>query len=249
MGLLLFAYVFSLTYYMPGLVEDAGKEFIKNRVLESTNEKIDDIKALTANTILGKLATKTFEKNKEKIEQYKDLLKDKAHKKLAKVIAEMKDLDCECRKTYENKIASTIKINIIKLEETNNKISDYMKFKYMEVANKLKTDFRIFSGANAAVFVLLLGLSVLKEKAIFHLFLPSMLMLLSTIICSYFYIFEQNWFFTIIYDSYVGWAYLGYFSIVFLLLCDITFNQARVTTEIINAFLNAIGSALSVAPC
>ncbi len=72
---------------------------------------------------------------------------------------------------------------------------------------------------------------------------------ISTLFCSYFYIFEQNWLLTIIHSSYLGFAYLTWLGIVFLFLCDIVFNRARITTEILNAFFNAIGSALSVVPC
>lgn len=249
LGFLIFAYGFSLTFYLPGYVEDIGKDFIKDRITASTNKKVDELQDLGGDSAIGKIAQKYLEKNKEKLDGYKRLLKQEAHKKIANVIAEMRDLDCECRKKYEVIIANSLIINIAKLEEANQKLADYMKSKYMEVANKLKRDFRIFTGVNAVVFLFLLGLSFLKERAIVHLFLPGMLMVVSTAICSYFYLFEQNWFFTIIYDSYTGWAYLGYFFLVFVLLCDIAFNKARVTTEIINAFLSAIGSALSVVSC
>lgn len=47
----------------------------------------------------------------------------------------------------------------------------------------------------------------------------------------------------------MGLAYLAYFGVIFLVLFDIVFNKARVTTEIINAFLHAIGSAFSVVSC
>ena len=64
----------------------------------------------------------------------------------------------------------------------------------------------------------------------------------------YFYIFERNWFFTIIYNTYLGWGYLIHLSVVFVFLRDIVFNQARITTEIINSILNAIGSVMSIEP-
>ncbi|MFV1985544.1 MAG: hypothetical protein ACC657_18490, partial [Thiohalomonadales bacterium] len=138
---------------------------------------------------------------------------------------------------------------VISLQSANEMLLAFMKTKYMEVANKLKTDFRIFTASNAFVFILLLLISFLRPKAIKHLVLPAILLTLSTVICSYFYIFEQNWFFTIIYNSYVGWAYLVYIGIVFAFLCDIALNKARVTTEIINSILSSIGSATSVVSC
>ena len=74
-------------------------------------------------------------------------------------------------------------------------------------------------------------------------------MFVSTVICSYFYLFEQNWFYTIIYNDYTGYSFIGYLVIVFAILCDIVFNKARVTTEILNACLQALGQAASFVPC
>jgi hypothetical protein len=123
-----------------------------------------------------------------------------------------------------------------------------MKIKYMEVASELKRDIRIFSGSNLAIFILLVVVSFLKPAAMAHLFLPGMLLMTSTLICSFFYIFEQNWLMTIIYNDYLGFGYLGYVGVLFLFLCDIVFNSARITTQIINTILQAIGSAAQVMP-
>ena len=74
-------------------------------------------------------------------------------------------------------------------------------------------------------------------------------MLLSTGVCSYFYLFEQNWFYTILYSDYTGFGYIVYLVLVFAILCDIVFNKARVTTEFLNACLQAIGQAGAFSPC
>jgi hypothetical protein len=119
----------------------------------------------------------------------------------------------------------------------------------MDVAAELKRDIRVFTASNAAVFILLLLVSFLKPQAITHLFLPGVLLAVSTLICSHFYVFEQDWLLTVIHSSYLGFAYLAWLGVVFLFLCDIVFNRARITTEILNAMFNAIGSAFSVVPC
>jgi len=248
-GIIIFGSSFIFTYSTPGYVEEIGKEFIKNKIEEKTNEKIEKLTLNKSNNILIKLASKLAEKNQEKITKLKEQLKSKAHIKLAAVIAEMRNLSCECRKKHEKTLEEGTKSSILSMENANVVLVDFMKTKYMEVANKLKTDFRIFTGNNTLVFFILLLISFLKPRAITHLILPAALLTLATVICSYFYIFEQNWFFTIIYNTYLGWSYLAYLGIVFAFLCDIVFNKARVTTEIINAILNAIGNAVSVAPC
>ena len=56
-------------------------------------------------------------------------------------------------------------------------------------------------------------------------------------------------FYTILYNDYMGFGYLAYIAVIFGFLLDITFNGAKVTTQIINGIANAIGSAFSVVPC
>jgi len=248
-GIIILGSSFIFTYSTPGYVEEIGKDFIKSKIQEKTNEKIEKLTLNKSNSILQKLASKLVEKNQEKINALKEQLKSKAHVKLAAVIAEMRNLSCECRKKHEKAIERGTKSSILSMENANAVLMDFMKTKYMEVANKLKTDFRIFTGSNTLVFILLLLISFLKPRAITHLILPAALLTLSTVICSYFYIFEQNWFFTIIYNTYLGWSYLAYLGVVFAFLCDIVFNKARATTQIINAILNIIGSAMSVVSC
>jgi hypothetical protein len=161
----------------------------------------------------------------------------------------MSKLSCECRKKHAARIKENYEREVLSLKSANEKLVSFMKTKYMDVSIQLKKDFRIFAGANTIVMLLLVIISFLKTHAIRHLFFPATLLFISTIFCSYFYIFEQNWFFSIIYNDYLGWTYFSYLGVVFLFLCDIVLNRARVTCKILNAIAEAIGSAFSVMPC
>ena len=249
LGTIIFATFLYFTYGVPGYVEEIGKEFIKNEILDKTNKKIEALKLESKDSKLAQLAEKLYRQNQEEIDKVKTQLRNKVHEHLAEVMAEMRDLDCECRNKYAQRYKDGFEFKLTSLQSANEKLQDFMKTKYMEVAAELKRDVRIFTGSNLLVFLLLFFISFLKPQAISHLFVPGILLTGATVVCSYFYIFEQNWLLTIIYNDYLGFAYLGYVFIVFLFLCDIVFNRARVTTEIINAILNAIGSAATVAPC
>ena len=239
-GFVVFASVYGLTYSTPAFVEDIGKEFIKNKIIEKTQEKVDSISAQKKDSKLGRFVGKLIKSNEDSINVYKEKLKIKAHETLAAIVAEMADLDCDCRKKYAGKIEEGYKFKIFSLAQANEKLIGFMKNQYMQVSTKLKKDFRIFTGVNAIVFLFLILISFMKPQAIKHLFLPAVLMFLASIISSYFYLFQQNWFFTIIYDSYVGWAYLGYLSVVFAFLGDIAFNHARVTTGLLDATVGSV---------
>ena len=249
LGAMVFTAFFALTYSTPDWVERFAADYIESEAEERINVTIDAIRPPESDSALALIAQSMFEKNEARIEQLKTSLKDKVHEQWATALARIRDLDCECRQKYADMFESGFKTDIVLLQAANDQITDFIHSSYMDVATELKRDIRIFTASNAAVFILLLLVSLLKPQAITHLFLPAVLLAVSTLICSYFYIFEQNWLLTIIHNSYLGFAYLGWLGFVFLFLCDIIFNHGRVTTAILNGIFEALGSALSVGPC
>ncbi|MBK8816312.1 MAG: hypothetical protein IPN42_12810 [Methylococcaceae bacterium] len=249
MGILLFGTTFWFTYGIPGGVEELAKDFIKDKIEEETKDKINSLTFAAQDTILGQLAQKMMKGHEDEIATLKTKLQDKANEKTAAIIAEMRDLSCECREKYAQHIKRKMEFKVTHLQVANETLLEFMKTKYMEVVKKLTLDLRIFTGINLAVFSLLLIVSFFKPRAKTHLFLPGVLLVISTVICSYFYLFEQNWFFTIIYNDYMGFGFLGYVVVLFVIFCDIIFNSARVTTEVLNVFFEIIGSAFSVVSC
>jgi len=251
-GTIIFAPIFGLTFTDPAYIEKAGASFIEWKVEQNTYKAVDSITLPNENAFDKLLGMKAMEIRLEKekeIEAIKKQLRDDLPAILAKEISKMRNLDCECRKKWEKEIRNNMLYEITALESAKERVKKYSQVKYMEVVHKLTQDIRIFLAVNLSVFIILLLVSILKAKAIDHLFLPGFLLLISTVVCSYFYIFEQNWFYTIIYNSYTGYAYLAYLVVVFLFLCDIIFNKGRVTTKIINFLSNAIGNTASVVPC
>jgi len=252
LGISIFLPLFLFTFTDPQLIETAAKSFVEWKLNTETNKKIDSVQLPQEKSFEKLLGSKAKELRKEaetNLARLKQQLKDDVPDILAAEVAKMRDLDCECRMKWKNKIRESMELNIASLENAKSKLVDFGQVKYMQIVEKLTLDVRIFLGINSVIFVFLLLVSFFKPKAIRHLFLPGILMMISTIICSYFYIFEQNWFYTIIYNDYTGLGYLAYLMLVFAILCDIAFNKARVTTEILNSIFNAIGHAVSFAPC
>lgn len=252
LGALVFVPLFSFTFADPQLIEISARSFVEWKLTLETNEKVDSVrlpKASKLEKMLGNEAEKLHQKAEEKLAGLKLQLKQDIPEILASQIAKMRNLNCECRKKWQKRIQENIEFKILSLEQAKSKLVDFCQLKYMQIVEKLTLDVRIFLGVNAVVCILLLLISVLKPKTIAHLFLPGILMIASTLICSYFYLFEQNWFFTIIYDDYTGIGFLAYLMVVFALLCDIAFNKARVTCEILNSICSGIGSGASFSPC
>jgi len=248
-GVLIFGASFYFTYGVPGGVEEIAKDFIKERIEEETKEKIDSISLSASESTLGKLAQKMMKGREKEIEELKIKLQERAYEKTATVIAQMRDLSCECRIKYAQRLKENMELRISNLEAMNEKVAGFMKSKYMEVVNKLTQELRIFAGSNLLMFALLLLASFLKPRAVIQLFVPGLLLATSTAICSYFYLFEKNWFFTIIYSDFLGFWYLAYVGSLFLWFCDIIFNRARVTSQVMNMVFSAIGTAAQAVPC
>jgi len=248
-GVLIFGASFYFTYSVPDGAEEIAKKFIKERIIIEAREKIDSITLASSESTLGKLAKKIMKGREKEIEILKIKLQETSYENTDAVIAEMRDLSCECRIKYAQRLKEHTELRISNFEAMNEKLKGFMKSKYMELVNKLAQELRIFTGSNLTMFVILLLASFLKPKAAIQLFVPGLLLTSSTLICSYFYLFEQNWFFTIIYSDFLGFWYLAFVVVLFLWLCDIMLNRARVTTEIVNMALNAIGSALRTVPC
>ncbi len=99
------------------------------------------------------------------------------------------------------------------------------------------------------MFLILVMVSFFNPQAMKHLFLPGLLLVFATVISSGIYIFGQDWFYTILYNDYLGFGYLFYIGLIFGFLLDIALNKGRIVTEIINSIANAIGSSISVTTC
>lgn len=252
-SLILFVLVYSMafvyTLQSPHTIEKDATEFIKKEIEKRTNEKIDTLSQKYENNKLVKLSKKFYDKENEQLKLYQEALKQKVHEKMTAVVAKMQKWDCECREKYGEFVKGIFDAQVKKLSESVNKLQEFMQYQYMNVVQNLLNDFRIFTGSNLLVVVMLLLLMLIKPQANLQIGLLVGFTALSTLVTSYLYIFEQNWFFTIIYNDFIGYAYLAYLGVIFFFLWDIIFNKARITTEIVNAILNVIGSSFSAVSC
>ncbi len=232
-GLLLFGTLFVFTFSIPDWVETAAQSFIEAEVEKQIDERIDALGPGEGDGALTRLASALVARNEDRIEAYKATLKARAHEQLADALTRIRDRECDCREQVAEILSTGFKFNIALLQQANDKLVTFIQTSYMEVASNLKRDIRIFTASNAVVYLMLLLASLSRRDAVSQLFLPGSLLAISTVICSWFYIFNQNWLFTIIYNDYTGYAYIGFLSLCFGFLCDIVFNRGRVTQTIL----------------
>lgn len=240
-GTLVFGSAFVLSFLNPGLVEKIGKNIIRYQIEKKVHEKID---ALDAGT-LAKQAARHIKGFDADIADAKRKLAAGLPEKIAAVIAEMGNLDCECRKKIEKSIHDGYLWQITHAAQAQEKLNSLIRTKYMETAEQLTREFRIFTGSNAVVFALLAIAGLIKKKAGVHLMPIAVVLVAAAGATAYLYLFNQNWLHTLVFSDYLGLAYVAYLSLVFAWLSDVIFNRARVTS----AILSNIPGSLVVAPC
>jgi hypothetical protein len=211
-------------------------------IKRSIDQKIDALDS----TFLGGQATKIIAGYGDKLKVLRDFM---ASDKVRNLLGSMGDLSCDCRKLAAAVATAFSLSEIASMEAAQEKLTMLIRGKYLEVEAQLTREFRIFTGSNAVVFSLLGFAAFFKRKAGVHLIPAAIILLVATLVTAGFYIFNQNWFYTVLFNDYVGYGYDAYLAAVFALLADILLNRGRVVTHVLNSVGNAVGSAVSVVPC
>ena len=166
--------------------------------------------------------------------------------KIREILDKICDLKCLEQKGI--KIADVTPLDfaqhLSKLKGAKERITGFVKGKYYQTLDALLTDIRIFAGLNTFIFLVLFAVLAKSSFATRPLLLPSVLMLIATGASISIYIFGQNWFYTIIFNNYMGYGYLAYVGIIFAFLIDIVYNKATITESI----LSRIADILSCIP-
>ena len=241
LGVMLFGSAFVVSVTNPLYVERIAKDIIRQQVEKKVHEKID---ALDENFIVNK-ASRLLKGMQLQSDDAKQDLKARLPERLSTVIAEMGNVSCECRKEIEGSIRKGLQGAIDQAAKAKELLTSLIRTKYMETAEKLTREFRIFTGSNALVFALLALAAYAKRGAGVLLIPPALLLVFAAAINGFLYIFSQNWLHTIVFSDYTGFAYVGYMGVVFAFLCDVAFNRGKVTVNLLNAAI----SGLHAAPC
>ncbi|MCJ8311442.1 MAG: hypothetical protein HRU38_01910 [Saccharospirillaceae bacterium] len=243
LGVIIFSFCMFLTFLSASTVEKSAMGFVEYQLNKEIREKYE---SSIEHEIVNK-AQFLLDKYEIKEKQiFKDIEND-----LPSMIAEVIAQNCSCQEKKE--IAGSIKdryLNkISKLSKSQDQLRKIVQDNYTEIVQNLKMDLRIFSGSNLLMFLIVLLIAIIKTTGIKRLFLPAILLTISTIISICIYVFGQDWFYTIVYNDFMGISYLIYISVIFILLMDIVFNEARICSIILDAIGNAISTVGNFIPC
>jgi len=241
-GTVIFTGAFIASWVTPHFISKTAREVIRYRVAEEINEKVD---ALGADFLVEK--AKILMKHKaDEIIALKLLIKAKIPELVAMIANQMADPQCPCRKWTPEPFRDFLMAIMADAGRMQERLAGMIKTKYLEVEAQLTREFRIFTGTNALAF-LLMTIAVLVRRRAGLQFLPvGLVLLLATVVTSYFYLFNQNWLHTVVFGDYVGFAYAAYLIFVVAALGDILLNRAQATTAVLGGILGAL---VAVSPC
>jgi hypothetical protein len=248
-GTVLFGAMFVFTFHQPAWVEHAARDFIAAQVAAEVGAHVTAITETPLGALSKAAATELYGRNSGRIKDLKNSLRSKLDQRIASALAEIRNVDCECRTRIAALLHAGMLGSLASLEAENQRLTEFIQGRYLRVVAELRRDLRIFSATNAVACLLLLVVSFARPRAINHLAFPGALLAAAVIVSSYCYVFQQNWLLSVIYSDYFGFGYLGLLGGVFVLLLDIFLNHARLTTELGNWLLHAVGSAFSLSVC
>lgn len=208
-GGLAFILLWGLTFLRPDFVAETSRYVISTALHDEIDRRVD-----TLPTFLAKRIASTVEQR----ERLKVQLQAAVAERLDNVAA------------YHSLPESTGLLGAV-----HRKVAHALWQKYQQVVEQLTHDFRLFTGLSGGLFLAVMLTAFLCRDRIRPLLVPTGLLLLATGFMSYSYIFMQDWLYTIVFNNYMGWYYLVYVGLVFILLCDITLNRARVLRALIDS--------------
>ncbi|MBV7429683.1 MULTISPECIES: hypothetical protein [unclassified Acidovorax] len=222
----------------PTWIERGARELIRQHIEHKTGEKLQALDERFLNA-----QARVFLRGKEQeIDAARKALSAGLPARVAAIAAEMGIPACECRKRRQQRL----ELQIGTAQQMQAQLDALIRSAYMDTAEKLLRELRIFSGANALAFALL-GLAAWRRPhgAVGASLVPATATLLvATLASSAVYLWGQNWLQTIVFGSYVGWAQLAYIALVYAWLCDLLFNRARISLHLCQGSLSG-----AVSPC
>lgn len=247
-GLLLFATLFLWTFHVPRWVEDIGARFIASEVSQTLNTAIAAAPIELPNERLKQLAQVMLKRESAQLQALREQVRQIADAMVDRTIRSTRDGSCECRERFEQNVLATLEFVVSRQEAWVSQLEAFIQSRYLMVATQLSRDIRVFALSNALVFALVLVAGFAQSRQVDLVFPAAMLLVASTVMCAFCYLFEQNWLLTIIFNDYLGMGYTVWLGVVFLWFCDVFFNRARVTGKLVEMVGNAIAS-VPVVPC
>ncbi len=234
-GLLTFGAMFALTFSSPIQIERTARGFIEQRLEDHLAGQLLIARQSASRTRLANLAGAMAQQHAIESQALRSRAFIDLKKQIAVTVSRMQDSRCTCREGLDRLLDDVAAFRIAGIDRAAPQLQQLIEGRYSAIVTALIGDLRLFSGANLAAFAILLLVSMANPERTRTLFVPAILLGVSATVASAFYLFGQNWFFTILQADYVGYGYAVWMLLIFGFLSDIAFFRARVTMGLLNA--------------
>jgi hypothetical protein len=232
-GLLLFGVVLAAAALRPDIVESQAHEFVVQEVAQGAAELL----AAADSVGVGRLVEQLPGRLSAQADSLRSFVDSGAPARVAEMLASACHY-CGPADSLEPAIVGFAEDRIGLLQRAAGTARSWALNRYAETVTGLVRDLRVFSGVNATLFAMVLIASFVAPSVPRAPALTLWLLLSATIISLLFYVFAQNWFFTLLTGRFVGFGYAAWAAVVFVVLIDWVLNRARIT----QAFVNGIGA-------
>ena len=234
MGLAVFGMAFWFVGSRPAWLEEYATRYVETEVRERIESQIGGIELPPLEGALSQTAPALFERARQELVRKRAEAVERLQAVFARAMAQIRDLDCECRERAWL-LSGAQKLELSLTDLATQKLDSLIQTTYMDTVRDLKRDLRIFCASNFGAFALLLVATFTRRENVDLLFVPGLLLAAASLICTWCYVFTQDWLLTIFFRDYVGYAYLAGLAAVYAVLCDVVLNRGRISARLLRA--------------
>ncbi|MGP1517348.1 MAG: hypothetical protein ACTTJV_06975 [Ottowia sp.] len=228
-GLLVFGALLALSFVDPLTVEKLAREVARQEVQRRVGERV----AALDDARITQMATRALARTRVDLQRQREALRQKLPEQVAQRMADLLNVDCECRKQLTRRARQSAQAQAGALQAAQDKLLALIDGMYAHVRAQLLREWRIVTGSTALAFALLAATLAWRRAASWHALLPAAVLLgaLGMLLPIY---LGQDWLHTVIWNDYWGWSYTALLALFALMLADVAFNRARVLTSLLN---------------
>lgn len=225
-GALVLGVAFATSIADPVFVESIGRELIRREVEARVGRAV----AAVDESVLADRARRMLKVESENSAQLRRIA-EQMPDRISKVLAQVRDPACSCRRLLleASDPRTVVEWGAASAARTAERLDALIRTRYLQTAAQLQREFRIFTGTTAAVFALLAIAALARPKANLHLLPAAVILLVTSGVAAYLYLFNQDWLHTVVFSDYLGFGYVAWLGVACACLFDIIFNRARLT--------------------
>jgi hypothetical protein len=254
-GTVVFSLLLALAYLQPVTIEKWARAAIAMEVQSRVQESLQSLD----DAVLVKSAKRILARKDKQLADAQAARLPELPSAITVIMVRMLDPDCACRQglhDWESDVQRARKwesdvqgARIADLVKQKTDLTRLVEAKYRDVAQSLLREVKIFSAANATVFLLLALTAARWKRPGRQLLAPAGVMAGACVFTSAVYLFNQDWLGTILFNDYVGLFYIPYLLATLSFLADGVFNRGRITLTMLDLVLTVVGGMFSAAAC